>query len=136
METPKQAMAFTIAKRGKNLPDLKERYEKMVTFWRSRIDVLSHYYETSPKGLLHVHGVCHLVRGYNQKLLKDKGYSIHFKPITDIHGWLRYCKKDQPMKKIFKERLDLEYDLDLQHMEAEPDSPIDLPINIPSRKLF
>jgi len=55
--------------------------------------------ETDSEGLLHIHGIILLRKGFFiKRFLTIEGFHMHIKPIYDETGWTRYLQKQYSME--------------------------------------
>lgn len=60
------------------------------------------------KDHVHMHGVVKLPINFLRKKLQLPGFNILLKEITDYRGWIRYCKKDQQVRRMFQLHLSVQ----------------------------
>lgn len=60
-----------------------------------------HYEYDKGKDHSHVHCTLKIPKGMFRGSLRCPGFNMKLKPITDLEGWKRYCRKEALKKKLF-----------------------------------
>ncbi len=88
------------------------------------------------KDHVHIHGLVRLVKGYKYSKLTLKGFNCKFVKITNLNGWIRYCKKDIKARDHLKFELTVQ---DYSDQHSDTDTVISIEDETPliiKRKLF
>lgn len=89
-----QAWAFTIKKTGRNLTDVKiEDYALIIDKFNKAGFIKDIAKENDSKGVLHLHGIILLRKGFLRKSICLNGFHVKLVEIYDENGWLGYITK-------------------------------------------
>lgn len=90
-----ESYAFTI-KRVKSPTTVTEQsYAEIIDLWRKMGYIKYLESEKDSKGVLHLHGVILLRRGFYRKKLCLEGFHVKLDLIYDETGWIRYIQKSR-----------------------------------------
>jgi hypothetical protein len=103
-----QPYAFTVKRIFKPKEVTDSDYLDIMAKWSHFGLIKCYEFEKDSHGILHIHGIILLRKGFYRKKLVIKGYSTRLDELYDETGWMRYIGKTSkplsPDTKAFKDQ--------------------------------
>jgi len=93
IKSQQQGWAFTVKKLGKGKVTL-ESYVDVIGLFNKYGFIKKAEYERDSRGVLHVHGILLLRKGFLRKKLLLQGFHTKLEELYDESGWVDYIVKD------------------------------------------